>query len=662
MTKYDYCFVYLNVIDGIFRGADYEISSSYIRSYLKSKNVKSVQYIDLDAYSINDIVYGIREMKCRYYVFHISDYNYYISKVVINRLASQNKGEGIIAIGPVSEYIMNHFRQHILVDYYCYVNECDTLYQIINGKSGLDFDPSKAERVLLAEIHPPYSNGIVPAKEALNMGLISSKGCIGRCNFCSYSEMDGRCDFYPIEMVITELKYIKDNIGGDGHKIFFYDDCFSGDTERTLRLCDEIIEANLEFKFWCCTRVDLLNETVINRLAQAGFEDVVVGLESASERVLTSLGKLVSADTFQNYTDKLARMYAYAKTKKLNLVVSVNFGLIGEQTEDAVQTIEFLKKNNISQISVNYMTLFPKSRIFADDPSQLKNCCYSPEELPMRTLHDRRMMNYVSSQVSLLSTNLNMENSIRDQKRKADIIEIYTGVSHRRNRKLGLVEWKEAEHQPQIMDNQSIHGYCAVDCDKILPDEVYSDNRKELKIRIEQFDRIKKWAYQHDVYIEHILLRKKIDGQAFIKADNTIQGRILKYHYFGNHFSEKLQHIVSKYSFFVGNTCLKLYQDIECTLCDDMQAFVTAYYRGEIPPDNKDEYESFRVKYPYAYVFVNFCIFIAKNSNSDNHGAFCAARWPLMRFSAATRRSYRPPFKWRFVTVSLLRSAWLPSS
>ena len=42
--------------------------------------------------------------------------------------------------------------------------------------------------------------------------------------------------------------------------------------------------------------------------------------------------------------------------------------------------------------------------------------------------------------------------------------------------------------------------------------------------------------------------------------------------------------------------------------------------------------------------------------------AFCAARWPLMRFSAATRRSYRPPFKWRFVTVSLLRSAWLLSS
>ena len=618
MTKYDYCFVYLNILDGVFQGADYELNSSYIRSYLKSRDVKSVQYIDLDGYSINEMVCGIKKTLCRYYVFYISDYNYYISKVVINKLASQIREEGIIVIGPVTEYIMRHFRHHVSADYYCYVNECDTLFQIIKGENGLAVEPTKTERVLLDEIPQPYSNGVVPAKEAVNMGLLSSKGCIGCCNFCSYSEKDAQCEFYPVEVVIRELKYIKDNIGGYGHKLFFYDDCFSGDKERTVRLCDAIIEAALGFKFWCCTRVDVLDELVIDKLALAGFENVVVGLESASERILSTLGKMVPTDTFQNYTDKLVRMCSYAKTKALNLVVSINFGLIGEQIEDAAQTLDFIQKNNISHISVNYMTIFPKSRIFVANDFRLTNCYHSPEELPMRTVYDRRMMCFVSKRVSLLAEELNVENAIRNQKRKAEIIGFYTGITFKQNKRFGLVEWDELKKRPKIIEKQSIHGYCVVDCEKISPDEVYSDNRKELKVKIERYDNVKKWAYQHDIYIEHILLRTIIDGQVYLKADNYLSGKILKYHFFGEHFLEKLQHIISKYSFFVGHTCLNFHQDIEDTLCDDMQAFATGHYTGELPVESRDVYEEFCSKYPYAYVFVNFCIFVAKNVNVDN--------------------------------------------
>ena len=387
---------------------------------------------------------------------------------------------------------------------------------------------------------------------------------------------------------------------------------FSGDTERTVRLCDAIIEAALGFKFWCCTRVDVLDETVIDKLAQAGFENVVVGLESASERILSTLGKMVPTDTFQNYTDKLVRMCSYAKTKALNLVVSINFGLIGEQTEDAAQTMDFIQKNNISHISVNYMTIFPKSRIFVASSFQLTNCYHSPEELPVRTVYDRRMMYFVSKRVSLLSEELNVENAIRNQKRKAEITGFYTGITFKRNKRFGLVEWDEVENQPKIMEKRSIHDYCVVDCEKISSDEVYSDNRKELKVKIERYDNVKKWAYQHDIYIEHILLRTIIDGQAYLKADNYLSGKILKYHFFGDHFLEKLQHIISKYSFFVGHTCLNFHQDIEDTLCDDMQAFATGHYTGELPAESRGVYEEFRSKYPYAYVFVNFCILLQK--------------------------------------------------
>ena len=616
LIEYDYCFVYLNILDGVFRGADYELNSSYIRSYLKSRNITSVQYIDLDGRSISDLVCGMQKVSCRCYVFYISDYNYYISKVVINTLASKSCADGIIVIGPVSRYIMKHFREDISADYFCCANECDTLNQIIRSEKISFSKPIEAVRVPLAEIPQPYSNGVVPAKEAVNMGLITSKGCIGCCNFCSYSEKGAIREFYPVEAVIDELNYIKDNIGDCGHKLFFYDDCFSGDTERTIRLCDAIINAELGFKFWCCTRLDLLNETVIDKFAEAGFDNVVIGLESASERILPTIGKIASSDTYQSFIDKMVRMCAYAKSRLMNLVVSVNFGLIGEQTEDAAQTIDFIEKNNIPHISVNYMTIFPKSRVFVENFCQLSNCCQSPEKLPMRTFFDRRMMYYVTKRIAGVSGELKAENALKEQKRKAEVIGLYTGITYERNKSIRLVEWKKENIKPEVLEKKLIHDYYVVDCEKIVPNEVYCDNRKELKIKIEEYDDVINWAYHHDLYMEHVLFRTIKDGQAYLKAHNYLTGRILRYRYFGERFSDKLQHIIAKYSYFTTHTCLSLREDIEDTLCDDMQAFSSDCFTEALTPENRCLYDAYTSKFPYAYVFVNFCVFVAKNTNA----------------------------------------------
>ena len=144
----------------------------------------------------------------------------------------------------------------------------------------------------LDDLALPYSEKLIPPEEVGNVGMLTSIGCYGNCSFCSYNRGGISFRFHSINNIIKELDYIAQYNNSEDVTIRFFDECFSVNSIRTLDILLEISKRKYKFKYWCCLRYDILNERIINFLYICNFRDIVIGFESASEEIISKLGKL----------------------------------------------------------------------------------------------------------------------------------------------------------------------------------------------------------------------------------------------------------------------------------------------------------------------------------------------------------------------------------
>jgi anaerobic magnesium-protoporphyrin IX monomethyl ester cyclase len=73
--------------------------------------------------------------------------------------------------------------------------------------------------------------------------------------------------------------------------IWFYDDTFNYNVKRTERICDLLIERQLNIKWYCEIRVDLMTRALTEKMANAGMFYAGFGIESGNERVARDIIK-----------------------------------------------------------------------------------------------------------------------------------------------------------------------------------------------------------------------------------------------------------------------------------------------------------------------------------------------------------------------------------
>ncbi len=101
-----------------------------------------------------------------------------------------------------------------------------------------------------------------------------SRGCPYGCTFCNRRFFRSRFRSRPIEVVMTELRTLRDR-GLD--YVYFIDEVFGLGRARELL---DALAAEKPLQFGCQTRLDLWNERSLERLAAAGCISVEFGLES----------------------------------------------------------------------------------------------------------------------------------------------------------------------------------------------------------------------------------------------------------------------------------------------------------------------------------------------------------------------------------------------
>jgi len=219
--------------------------------------------------------------------------------------------------------------------------------------SDLDSLPLPARHLLspLAVYHPtPASYRCLPLAH-----IITSRGCPTRCTFCDRGVFGERYRERSVDSIMAEVEQVVGELGA--REIRFFDDCFTINHERLEALCVEFARRYPGLPWTCLTKVNLVNPEVLKMMRTAGCWQVLFGLESGDETVLSSLGK--NTTVAQN---KQAVAWAVAA----GLRVRADF-LVGTPLETAVtlqRTLDFAKSLPLDFAHFNKFVPYPGTELY----------------------------------------------------------------------------------------------------------------------------------------------------------------------------------------------------------------------------------------------------------------------------------------------------------
>lgn len=229
--------------------------------------------------------------------------------------------------------------------------------RIIHGrKPDLDMLPFVDRDIFQGNEHrmPPLWYGEGPW-----VSMITSRGCMFNCSFCAPASkiMFGKTvrRRSPAN-VIKELELLRDKYAFN--HVRFYDDNIIESRSWAQEFCRLYRETGFSATFGLAGRADLIcqREDLIALLAATGMNELNIGFESGSQKILDLLNKRT---TVQNNIEA-ARIL---KKHGVKVIVSVMFGIPEESHQDIDKTVELIDLTQPDWVDPSFLTPYPGTTI-----------------------------------------------------------------------------------------------------------------------------------------------------------------------------------------------------------------------------------------------------------------------------------------------------------
>lgn len=188
------------------------------------------------------------------------------------------------------------------------------------------------------------------------VNISSSRGCPSNCIYCAGTAMSGgNYRIRNIENVILEVILLSVQMSEDVKTIYFIDDTFTIFRDRVECFIELREKLGIKYKWRCESRIDAMDEEIIDKITENGCYAIQFGIESGSQSVLNNIRKNINLD----YAQKIIK---YISTKNVLVCLYLMLGHYCDTKETMDLTYQFIKdtvtKYNVD-VSLHYNTPYP---------------------------------------------------------------------------------------------------------------------------------------------------------------------------------------------------------------------------------------------------------------------------------------------------------------
>ncbi len=195
---------------------------------------------------------------------------------------------------------------------------------------------------------------LIKSREKIKlMPVATSRGCPHDCSFCSVIKMFGRgYRKRSVDNVIEELEYLNPS------SIFFYDDNFTADKERTKELLEKMLRKGITPPWTAQARVDIIKDReLLDLVGRTNCYVLYIGFESVNPATLREFNKKQSAQEMAE---------AVRKLHDLGIMVHgmFVFGADNDDAESLRATTSFALRNHVDTVQFMILTPLPGTPYF----------------------------------------------------------------------------------------------------------------------------------------------------------------------------------------------------------------------------------------------------------------------------------------------------------
>jgi len=189
----------------------------------------------------------------------------------------------------------------------------------------------------------------------------TSRGCPYDCSFCSVTGMFGRrYRFRSTESVLAEIE----QYDLAGKHVFFYDDNFTANPNRTRRLLEAMMERRIRVPWSTQVHTDCArHDGLLDVMKRAGCNTLYIGLESINPRTLAAYKKAQTVEGME-------RAIAAIHKRGISVHGMFVFGGDDDDTETIRRTADWAKAQGIATVQFLILTPLPGTRTFRELESE----------------------------------------------------------------------------------------------------------------------------------------------------------------------------------------------------------------------------------------------------------------------------------------------------
>jgi radical SAM superfamily enzyme YgiQ (UPF0313 family) len=168
---------------------------------------------------------------------------------------------------------------------------------------------------------------------------------------------DHKYRVFQYKRVVDEMEEVKNRY--QAREVYFDDDTFTANKRQVLTICNEIRRRRVNLLWSCMGDAMVVDEEMIEAMADAGCIGMKFGVESGDERILKYIHKPID---FQRIK-QVALWYAQ---RRIKTHATFTFGLLGDTKESMRKTMELAKELDVDSVQFSIVTPFPGTEYYKE--------------------------------------------------------------------------------------------------------------------------------------------------------------------------------------------------------------------------------------------------------------------------------------------------------